>query len=327
MRHIRSHEFAAALADGSVPRVPTRWTDVASNPNAAAALALRAEELRAAWRPPIANREAFLEDRCRGRHVLDIGCVAHDLERMRSPRWLHARLAEAADRCIGVDVVADGVRAMQELGYNALAHDLSTGLGALESELPFDVIVAGELIEHIESLDMLLRVASEALAPDGDMILTTPNPYAPHRVRAGQLGIVWENVDHIMYAFPGGIAELASRHGLVLAEAAVTKDRERITALGCLKAIRRGLLGTGWRTVGYTAVGPRRVRRVMFGPIGRVIRGMAWPRRRFLGETFVYVIRQSPGRVTHPDADGSSGPARAAGPARRPSSSPRVLIG
>ena len=79
---------------------------------------------------------------------------------------------------------------------------------------PFDVIVAGELIEHVGSIDMLFEVARDLLSPTGEMILTTPNPWAPARVAAGQRGEVWENADHILFAFPSGVAELAERHGL-----------------------------------------------------------------------------------------------------------------
>lgn len=289
VRHSRSHDFDDALPLTKGDRVG-RWTDVASDPNAAPALAHRAATLRAAWRPPIKDRVRFLEERCRGRRVLDIGCVAHDVARIDSPLWLHGRLAAVAASCIGVDVLAEGASAMRERGFEVVVHDLGDGLGPIAPEGPFDVIVAGELIEHVESIDMLFRTAREALSPGGELLVTTPNPYAPHRVRAAQLGIVWENADHILYAFPSGMAELAERHGLVLAEAAVTDDRQRLGLIGRLKAARRRLRGRHWVNVGYSTIGECRVRRVRSGRVGthRL-------RRRFLGETFVYVVRSQEG--------------------------------
>jgi 2-polyprenyl-3-methyl-5-hydroxy-6-metoxy-1,4-benzoquinol methylase len=293
MRHSRSEDFEQALRDAESDPAALRWSELSPDPNAAAVLARRAETLRAAWRPVINDRINFLEERCRGRLVLDIGCVAHDVERMKSPNWLHGRIAAVAQRCVGVDVLSEGVAAMQQHGYEVVLQDLGEGIGLLADIAPFDVIVAGELIEHVEALDMLFNVASEALAPDGEMIITTPNPYAPHRVRAAQLGIVWENVDHILYAFPSGIAELAERHGLLLAEAMTTFDRRPPLSLkDRLRAVKRRLLGRQWRTVGYTSLGPRRVQAVGFGPIGTSVRGMSWPGRRFLGETFVYVVKR-----------------------------------
>lgn len=269
-----------------------RWTDVTADPNAAAALARRAAVLRAAWRPPVRDRVRFLEERCRGRRVLDVGCVAHDVARMNSPQWLHGRLAAVAARCIGVDVLPDGVDAMRERGFEVVLHDLRDGLGPLAEEAPFDVIVAGELIEHVEAIDMLIRTATDALAPGGELVVTTPNPYAPHRVRAAQLGIVWENVDHIFYAFPSGMAELAERYGLVLAEAGVTDDRPHLGPMELLRAVRRRLRSRHWLTVGFATSGEPKVRRVGYGRVSGLLHGLWWPRRRFLGETFVYVVRR-----------------------------------
>jgi SAM-dependent methyltransferase len=212
---------------------------------------------------------------------------------MKSPNWLHGRVAAVAQRCVGVDVLPDGVAAMLEQGYEVVVQDLGAGLGELADIAPFDVIVAGELIEHVEALNMLFDVAAEALAPGGQLVITTPNPYAPHRVRAAQLGIVWENVDHIVYAFPSGIAELAERHGLVLTEAATTDDRRPAGSVtDRLRAVKRRLRGRQWRNVGYASLGQRGVRAVSFGPIGAALRAMRLPQRRFLGETFIYVVER-----------------------------------
>jgi 2-polyprenyl-3-methyl-5-hydroxy-6-metoxy-1,4-benzoquinol methylase len=294
MRHSRSEQFEQAVAAGPSTKA-RRWSDVASDPNDPRALVERAEALRGAWRSPIADRLAFLEQRCREKRVLDIGCVAHDVGRMSSANWLHARLASVAASCVGVDVLEEGIAHMRSLGFDAVAHDLRDGPGELAARAPFDVVVAGELIEHVEALDMLFRTAAWALDTDGEMILTTPNPYAPHRVRAARLGIVWENVDHIMYAFPSGIAELCERHGLVLAEAATTVQRGPRDLRGMAKAVKRRVLGRQWMTVGVASIGGRRLRRVGFGPIRSALRLMRLPRHRFTGETFVYVIRRPQG--------------------------------
>lgn len=294
MRHSRSKWFDSALRMPGVDRAPLRWSDRATDPNDASALVWRAETLRAAWRGDVPDRIAFVEERCRGRRVLDVGCVAHDVARMDSPMWLHGRVAAVASTCLGVDVLPEGVQTMRQLGYAAICHDLGTGLGPVAELAPFDVVVAGELIEHVESLGMLFRLAGEVLPPGGSLILTTPNPYAPHRVRAAQLGIVWENVDHVLYAFPSGIAELAERHGLVLAEAMTTRRssaRPAMSLRGSVKSLRRRAQGRQWTTVGFATLGRRRVRRVGYGPLSGVPHGLMWPRRQFTGETFIYVVQ------------------------------------
>jgi 2-polyprenyl-3-methyl-5-hydroxy-6-metoxy-1,4-benzoquinol methylase len=210
MRHSRTRDFQRALTehDDGV----TRWSDLADDPNDPAALAFRARTLRSAWRDEIVDRGEFIVGRSRGLRVLDIGCVAHDVERMKSSQWLHGRVAAVAATCLGVDVLDEGVAHMKQLGYDAISHDLTEGPGPVAERGPFDVIVAGELIEHVPAMGMLFQAASELLADEGQLIVTTPNPWAPHRVRAGQRGDCWENTDHILFAFPSGMAELADRH-------------------------------------------------------------------------------------------------------------------
>jgi SAM-dependent methyltransferase len=210
---------------------------------------------------------------------------------MDDPRWIHARLAEVAEHCVGVDVLSDGVAEMRRRGFDAVCQDLAAGAGELSAAGPFDVIVAGELIEHVEAIGMVFEAAHQLLTPAGQLILTTPNPYAPDRVRAAQLGIVWENVDHIFYAFPSGIAELADRHGLVLSEAAVVEPaRPDIPTV--LRAVRQRLRGKAWIRVGFASFGELKSRRASAGPMTGLLR-RALRSRRLLGETFVYTVTRA----------------------------------
>lgn len=295
MRNVASQRISQVLAEERP--IPARWSDAADDPNDVRALAGRARTLRAAWREPIADRAEFIVDRCTGRRVLDIGCVAHDVERMRSPQWLHGRVATAASSCLGVDVLPGGVARMVEAGYEAVTHDLTHGPGSLADAERFDVIVAGEIIEHVPSLDMLFTAARDLLRPDGELIITTPNPWAPHRVAAGQRGDCWENADHIMLAFPSGIAELAERHGLVLSEATTTRpEAESRRPLEMARQVRRHLRGTAWLRLGFATRGPEKPVRIQAGPSLPSFRG---PRGAvFVGETFVYVVRHRPDLAT-----------------------------
>jgi SAM-dependent methyltransferase len=265
------------------------WSDVHDDPNHELVIADRAAVLARAWRPEISDRTAFIRKRIAGKRVLDVGCVAHDEARMQSSRWLHRHIAEFASECVGVDVLKEGVDAMNLAGFDAVCHNLSDGLGPLYDRGLFDAIVAGELIEHVGDIDMLFATASDALTAEGELILTTPNPYAPHRVRAGQRGVVWENVDHILYAFPSGIAELASRHGLVLAEAATTSPSAS-SLEGPITWLKRTLRGSRWHRRGFdTLHGNERVVMDRFDRLRTA--GHRWSAEpRFIGETFVYVV-------------------------------------
>ena len=276
--------------------VGTHWSATAKDPNDLRVVADRARILADAWRPAVHSRTEFICGRVAGRSVLDVGCVAHDIERMESPEWLHRRVADLAASCVGVDVIESGVAAMSDAGFDAVCQDLTGGLGSLASRGPFQVILAGELIEHVASLDMLFAAAAAGLTADGELIITTPNPYAPARVRAGRRGDVWENADHIMYAFPSGIAELASRHGLVLSQA-MTTELSRSKIRQPYRWLKQVIKGTSWHRRGFsTTVGT--VRPVVLDRRDRLDR-LRWElsakmrsNHQFVGETFIYVIQR-----------------------------------
>lgn len=258
------------------------WKQHSADPTAAVAVAARQAELESAWTRESRDRLSVITDACRGRKVLDVGCVNHEAGAVDDPGWLHARIASVADECVGLDVESDGVDRMQRAGYNAVCADVAHGTTALASLAPFDVVVAGEVIEHLRCPQDLLDLAAEVLRPGGSLVVTTPNPYAPGRVRAGRLRLVWENVDHVAYLFPSGMAELAGRSGLVLRTA---------TTVGIdppWAALKASL-----RTWAAARLGHRPLPANYLSPLDAVTLGALSRRARSgsqLGETSVYIL-------------------------------------
>jgi SAM-dependent methyltransferase len=129
-----------------------------------------------------------------------------------SGQHLHRRLARAASESLGVDVVPDGIEALRQEGFNVRVCDI-TG-EAIDGT--FDVIVAGELIEHLGRPEAVFQIGRRNLVSGGRLVLTTPNPYYLARIRDSLLGRSRENADHVSLWSPAGIAEMAEREGLRL---------------------------------------------------------------------------------------------------------------
>ena len=193
----------------------TRWSDHSTNPNSPEALALRASQLDGRARAITQSRLDLMRDLAAGKKVLDVGCVDHDF-RTRNPLWLHDVLRATAREIVGADYDAKGVEQMLTAGYDVLHVDVTCDVSALAQRGPFDLIVAGEVIEHVNTPQALLDLGPPLLAPGGELVLTNLNPFAPWRVRNGQRGVVWENTDHVIYGFPSRMAEMADRAGLEL---------------------------------------------------------------------------------------------------------------
>lgn len=191
------------------------WRDHAKHPNGPAALAYRHAQLSSAASSFKGSRITVVRTFARDKKVLDLGCVSHHYNFGRR-KWLHSHVVEVAAKCVGADYDEAGIKELKEAGYDVVHADVTGDISVLRERGPFDVVVAGEIIEHLPFPQALLTTAREVLKPGGHLVVTTPNPYAPHRQRMGANGRTWENVDHVFYCFPSGMAEMADRSGLTL---------------------------------------------------------------------------------------------------------------
>jgi SAM-dependent methyltransferase len=208
-----------------------RWTDVSDDPNSPEATRLRAASL-AVPHEVVASRVAHLTELARGRRVLDIGCTGHTSKGREGASFLHRHLREAAATCIGVDLDLGGLGQLRASGLGGALVQADAAADAPFRPGSFDLVVAGELIEHLGAPEHFLQGVAQLLEGDARLVVTTPNPYAPKRVAAGRRGDAVENVDHVTYLFPSGMCELASRTGLVLTHTAETTAARYATEVG-----------------------------------------------------------------------------------------------
>src|ERR1039457_4661493 len=125
-------------------------TEMRRFPNSTGAKAVRRAELRAARTVEHRTRAEVMVEACRGKRVLDLGCVGHSAEAMNWPQWLHDQIAQAGAFCVGVDYETESVRLMRAAGLVAFPGDIDEPpTSELVGLAPFDLVVAGELIEHL----------------------------------------------------------------------------------------------------------------------------------------------------------------------------------
>ncbi|MBP2316396.1 class I SAM-dependent methyltransferase [Azospirillum soli] len=161
------------------------------------------------------HRIRFFTKLVTGKRVLDIGCVEHDREKFKSPYWVHRALTQAAKSVVGLDYDEAGVAFLRENGFNVLIGD------ACDFDLgeTFDVIVAGDVIEHLDNTGGFLKSCRRHLSPGGMLLVTTPNPwYWRHIAKAVVRGRVQSNVEHVCWIDPVLLGQLAARHGFALRE-------------------------------------------------------------------------------------------------------------
>lgn len=194
-------------------QTPHRWSDISLDPMDPRVLRRRRALVDAARSDSVPDRTAYLQELARGRRVLDIGVVDHTSGTERSEQWLHGNLVQVAGEILGIDVIENEVELLRQRGFTVECMDLTAGE---RPEGLWEVVVAGELIEHLGNPGGLFAAAADLLTDDGIFVLTTPNPYALGRVVQNLRGRPEENVDHALLLSAWGIAELAERAGLRL---------------------------------------------------------------------------------------------------------------
>jgi SAM-dependent methyltransferase len=124
-------------------------------------------------------RYAFAARLTRAKRVLDAGCGAG---------YGSAELAKTAIAVLGVDQSPDAVGFAREHYRLPNLNFVCGSVGALpHADASFDLVVAFEVIEHLERWHEFLLEARRVLTPGGQFIVSTPNKlyYAETRERAG----------------------------------------------------------------------------------------------------------------------------------------------
>ena len=113
----------------------------------------------------------FIVAHCKDKKVLDVGCVGQDKSR-DAASWLHGRIKNVAAGLTGVDIETTGIAELKKEGFEIYTPEELAGIG--ES---FDVIVMGDVIEHVNDPGDFLTFYAKFLKPDGQIIVCTPNSF------------------------------------------------------------------------------------------------------------------------------------------------------
>lgn len=191
------------------------WNEISSDPNSPEVLEFRIVTLAMARRGElIPDRTAYLCSLADGKNVLDIGVVEHFSASSERDEWLHGQLCKHAGSCLGMDILEKEVQELCDKGYDAVVWDVTKK----PLSRKFDLIVIGDVIEHLGNPSALFANTKEMLAPGGRIALATPNPWYANAILKNLFGgkPFTDSVDHVAWFDAGTLCELAARNGLHL---------------------------------------------------------------------------------------------------------------
>jgi len=168
----------------------------------------------------VTSRDDYLLSITSGKRVVHVGCVDWPLsqERLRDGSLLHEKLLLNAESVLGVDVDTKGMERLQNtlggLYSNIDLTDSDVNTNEVTAFKP-DVILAGDVIEHVSSgQDLLNGLARLVNETEADLVLTTPNSLAIRNVFNTALGLEMVHPDHSCIYSPLNLRTLVERSGL-----------------------------------------------------------------------------------------------------------------
>jgi 2-polyprenyl-3-methyl-5-hydroxy-6-metoxy-1,4-benzoquinol methylase len=154
-----------------------------------------------------------------GKRLLDIGCIGHDFQwRRRIGTFYYDEFRKVAKSIKGIDIISEDVERARKEGFDGVE------VGDAETFLDpgnYDVIFAGELIEHLSNPGLFLKCAHKNLTDDGVLVLTTPNTFALAKMVRCFTRLTNEppvNPEHTCYFTPATLNQLVTREGFAVKE-------------------------------------------------------------------------------------------------------------
>ena len=171
----------------------------------------------------ISTKKIFRKDKivelCKNKEVLHLGFIHHahlyeDL--IKKDEWLHKKIDSVAKELIGLDYLQKDVENIKrKYNYDCYYAD-AMKLEEVSLDKKFDVIVCGELIEHVENPGLMLDGIKRFMHDKSILIITTPNPWSKERIKLIQKTVledIWLNEEHVSWYSFQTLKQLLERKG------------------------------------------------------------------------------------------------------------------
>ena len=171
---------------------------------------------------PLVQRVEFIKQICKGKKVLHLGCTNYPYthEAIENEMLLHFELQEICGEVYGFDFDQAGIDILEkERGSKNLFRADLERLDEVELDEKFGVIIAGEIIEHLNNPGLFLSGIKRFMDENTDLVITTVNAYCAMRFWIyGLRGKGGDNEpvhpDHVAYYSYSTLKLLLERHSL-----------------------------------------------------------------------------------------------------------------
>ncbi len=169
------------------------------------------------------DRYEYILHQCSNKDILDLGCVDHDFlihSKDKDHPWLHKSIKEVANSILWVDFLEKDIELMNKNWFTAVQANVEN----MNLWKIFDVIVAGEIIEHLQNPGLFLQSCKTHMNWDSLLIISTPNPF--YYLHQYQILRFWKPIiheEHTCYFDPQTLSYLAELNWFVVENIYFTK--------------------------------------------------------------------------------------------------------
>ncbi len=167
------------------------------------------------------KRVDFIQNLAKDKNVLHLGCADHlhlIEDKIKKNSWLHKRLTETCNSCIGIDIDKPAISLCHKLGYKNIVYcDIFKDKIPKEIEGKFfDYIIIGELLEHVDNPVLFLNQIKAFFSNQfSEILLTGPNAFRWNNTKLSFKSSEIINSDHRYWFTPYTLAKVFYQSNLV----------------------------------------------------------------------------------------------------------------
>lgn len=169
------------------------------------------------------QRVDYLLSLCKGKKVLHLGCTnwPYTDQSLTDGSLLHTKITESGSEVFGFDSDSRGLEILRAKGFENLYLADLEHLESVELNETFDIVVAGEMIEHLSNPGRFLHGVKRFLSTDSKLLVTTVNAYCAMRfliysLRGKGGSVEPVHPDHVAYYSFSTLKVLLERHDLAI---------------------------------------------------------------------------------------------------------------
>lgn len=123
------------------------------------------------------NRDLLISEQCKGKKVLHIGATdaPYTREKLAADLLLHKKLMEHSKSVFGIDIDKESIEYLKQQGMDNITYFDMNALAELSYQP--DVIIFGEIIEHLQNLETALQNLKSIMTQETKLIISTPNQF------------------------------------------------------------------------------------------------------------------------------------------------------